>query len=216
VAELAAELEGWPPRTWTAWPTPPWPTGSCGCGGWWIAWKATGSAKLAAVDARGAAGADQHTQAPSTASWLRARLRLGANAATSSVRTARALFRGHRTHTGQALANGDLSMAHASVLAAGTHDLPVHTTVEAEPVLVEAAQRLDPPRLRRVVAHLQRVADPEAAEATTERRHARRACGWPRPWRAWSRWMGCWSRRPARPWWPPRAPGPPAQRRRRA
>ena len=34
----------------------------------------------------------------------------------------------------------------------------------AEPVLVEAAARLDPPRLRRVIAHLCLVADPDAAD----------------------------------------------------
>ena len=49
---------------------------------------------LAAVDGRGAAGADQGTQAASTASWLRNRLRMGTSAASSYVRTARALFRG--------------------------------------------------------------------------------------------------------------------------
>jgi hypothetical protein len=46
--------------------------------------------ELAAVDACGAAGAEQG----STACWLRARLRLGAGAASSLVRTARALFAG--------------------------------------------------------------------------------------------------------------------------
>jgi hypothetical protein len=51
-------------------------------------------AELAGVDARGAAGADQDAQFGSTASWLRARLRMGAGAAPTSVRTARALFRG--------------------------------------------------------------------------------------------------------------------------
>ena len=50
--------------------------------------------ELAAVDARGAAGADQDQQAGSTAAWLRARLRMGAGAASGWVRTARALFRG--------------------------------------------------------------------------------------------------------------------------
>ena len=40
-------------------------------------------AELAAVDARGAAGAEQGVPAPSTAGWLRARLRLSAGAATS-------------------------------------------------------------------------------------------------------------------------------------
>jgi hypothetical protein len=50
--------------------------------------------ELAAVDGRGAAGAAQGTQAASTASWLRGRLRLGAGAASNSARTARALFAG--------------------------------------------------------------------------------------------------------------------------
>jgi Domain of unknown function (DUF222)/HNH endonuclease len=130
--------------------------------------------RLAAVDSRGAAGADQGVQAPSTASWLRNRLHLGATAATSAVRTARALFRGPLTQTAQALCAGELSVAHAAALAAGTHDLPPQVAAEAEPVLVAAARRLDPPRLRRVVAHLQQVADPEAADQQTERRHRRR------------------------------------------
>jgi Domain of unknown function (DUF222) len=131
-------------------------------------------AELAAVDARGAAGAEAGVQAPSTAGWLRTRLRLGAGAASSCVQTARALFRGPLTQTGQALTNGEVSVAHAAVLAAGTQDLPVPTAIDAEPVLLEAARRLDPPRLRRVVAHLQLVADPDTAQATTDRQHERR------------------------------------------
>jgi hypothetical protein len=58
----------------------------------WLAW-------LAAVDARGAAGPDQDGPAGSTAAWLRTRLHLGAGAAASLVRTARALFRGPLTGT---------------------------------------------------------------------------------------------------------------------
>jgi hypothetical protein len=130
--------------------------------------------RLAAADARGAAGAEAGTPAPSTASWLRNRLRLSAGAATSAVRTARALFRGPLSATGQALLDGELSPAHAAVLAAGTHDLPSHTTDEAEPVLLEAARRLDPPRLRRVVTHLRLVADPDSEQDRTERRHQQR------------------------------------------
>jgi hypothetical protein len=130
--------------------------------------------ELADLDARGAAGADQGVQAASTASWLRARLRMGATAATSCVRTARAVFCGPLTKTAAALIQGEVSPAHATVLAHGTHDLPTHIAVEAEPVLVEAARRLDPPRLRRAIGHLRLVADPEGAEADRERRHAGR------------------------------------------
>jgi Domain of unknown function (DUF222) len=68
------------------------------------------------------------------------------------------------------LADGELSAAHATVLAAGTHDLPA----EAEPVLVEAARRLDPPRLRRVLGHLRLVADPDTADRQAEQRHQQR------------------------------------------
>jgi hypothetical protein len=50
--------------------------------------------ELAGVDACGAAGADRGQPAPSTAGWLRNRLRMGAGAARDAVRTARALFRG--------------------------------------------------------------------------------------------------------------------------
>jgi hypothetical protein len=98
-------------------------------------------AELAAVDARGAAGAEHGVQVGATAAWLRARLRMGPTAAAAAgcVRTARALCCGPLTATAQALAGGELSAAHAQVLAAGTHDLPAHTTAEAEPVLLAAA-----------------------------------------------------------------------------
>jgi len=46
--------------------------------------------------------------------------------------------------------------------------------LEADPVLVEAAGRLDPPQLRRAVAQLCRVADPDGADRQAERRHERR------------------------------------------
>jgi hypothetical protein len=130
--------------------------------------------ELAGVDARGAAGADQDQRVGSTAAWLRNRLHLGAGAAAGQVRTARALFRGPLTQTARALICGELSPAHAGVLAHGTHDLPDHVTAEAEPVLVEAARRLDPPRLRRVLGHLQLVADPDSADRARESRQLRR------------------------------------------
>jgi hypothetical protein len=131
-------------------------------------------AELAEVDARGAAGADQDVRFGSTAGWLRTRLHAGATTAGGWVKTARALFGGPLTGTAQALRQGELSVAHASVLAAGTHDLPSHTTAEAEPVLVEAARRLDPPRLRRLVTHLRLVTDPDDADRQAQRRHEQR------------------------------------------
>jgi hypothetical protein len=58
-----------------------------GLEGQWLRW-------VAAVDAQGAAGADQGQEVGSTAAWLHNRLRMSAGAARSAVRTARALFRG--------------------------------------------------------------------------------------------------------------------------
>jgi hypothetical protein len=130
--------------------------------------------RVAAVDARGAAGAELGQEIGSTAGWLRSRMRLGAGAASSAVRTARALFRGPLTQTARALCDGELSAAHAAVVAHGTHQLPDPVTAEAEPVLVEAAGRLDPPRLRRVLHHLQLVADPDSADRARESRQLRR------------------------------------------
>jgi alpha-D-ribose 1-methylphosphonate 5-triphosphate synthase subunit PhnG len=130
--------------------------------------------QLAAVDARGAAGADQGVVAPSTTSWLRGRLRAGGATASGWVRTARALFRGPLGGTGQALTAGELSVAHATVLAAGTHHLSPATAAAAEPVLLETAGRMDPPLLRKVVGHLVEVADPDTAQQQSQRRHERR------------------------------------------
>jgi hypothetical protein len=131
-------------------------------------------ADLADLDARGAAGTEDGVPAGSTAAWLRTRLHLSAATAASCVRTARALYRGPLTATGQALAAGTISSAHAQVLAAGTQDLPAQVAAEAEPVLLDAARRLDPPQLRRAVAHLGLVADPDGADDQAERRYARR------------------------------------------
>jgi hypothetical protein len=130
--------------------------------------------ELADLDALGAAATDPQAPAPSTASWLRRRLRMGAGAAHDTVRTARALFRGPLTGTADALTSGQISAAHARVLAQGTHQLLDQVAADAEPVLLEAAARLDPPRLRQAVGYLVEVADPGGAEVARQRRHDRR------------------------------------------
>jgi hypothetical protein len=131
-------------------------------------------AELAEVDARGAAGAEEGVAAGSTAAWLRRRLRMSAGTAASLVRTARALFAGPLAGTGQALVDGELSVAHAQVLASSTHHLPTQTAAEAEGVLLDAARRLDPPRLRQAITHLRLVADPDGIDRRAERQQERR------------------------------------------
>jgi hypothetical protein len=130
--------------------------------------------ELAAFDARGAAATDLRHPTPSTAGWLRNRLRMGAGAAHEAVRTARALFRGPLPGTAEALVGGVISPAHARVLAQGTRQVPHQVAAEAEPVLLEAARRLDPPLLRQAVGYLLEVTDPDGADAARERRHGRR------------------------------------------
>ena len=111
--------------------------------------------ELAGVDARGAAGAEQGLQAGSTASWLRAPAADGGRGGRQcrADRPGPVRWPPDRRPP-RRWSTGELSPAHAQVLAHGTQDLPDHLTAEAEPVLVAAARRLDPPRLRRVVAHL--------------------------------------------------------------
>jgi Domain of unknown function (DUF222)/HNH endonuclease len=130
--------------------------------------------ELAEVDGRGAAGAEDDSLFLCTASWLRRQLRMSKAAAHQAVQTARVLFRGPLAGTAHALTAGDVSAAHAAVLANGTADLPAATAAEAEPVLLEAAGRLDPLGLRRVIAHLRVVIDPDGADQQAQRRHARR------------------------------------------
>jgi Domain of unknown function (DUF222) len=130
--------------------------------------------RLATADAHGAAGAERGVQALSTTGWLRATTRMSPALAAQRVRTARALHRGPLAATAAALATGEVSYQHAAALADATSDLPPAKVAEAEPVLVDAARRLDPARLRRLAGHLREVVDPDAAEERTRRRLERR------------------------------------------
>jgi uncharacterized protein DUF222 len=130
--------------------------------------------ELAAVDGRGAAGTEDGTRADSTASWLRNRARMGPADAHQRVRVARALHRGPLAGTAQALADGEIAYPHAAALVRGTQHLPGPVTAAAEPVLLAAARRLDPPRLHQVVTHLGDAADPQAADERAQRQHDRR------------------------------------------
>jgi Domain of unknown function (DUF222) len=155
--------------------------------------------ELAGVDGRGAAGTDHGVPVASTAAWLRARTRMGYPDAHQRVRVARALHRGPLGGTARALADGELSYPHAAALTRSTQALPAATVAAAEPVLLEAAYRLDPPRLRKVVGHLGEVADPDAAEQQAQRRHDRRGL-WVAPTlEGMVAVDGCWTPRPVRP-----------------
>jgi hypothetical protein len=156
---------------------------------------------LAAVDAPGAAGADQGLQAPPRTSWLRARLRLGAGTATSQVRTARALCRGPLTHTGQALTDGAITPAQASVVASGTQDLPAQLGSRPNRCWWRPPTGWTGPAAGGAPASAAGGRSGGAEPRPTASTNAG-AGGWRPPWRAWSPWRGGWSPRPTRPWRP--------------
>ena len=164
--------------------------------------------ELAAVDARGAAGADQDQQVGSTAAWLRNRLRLGAGAAQSAVRTARALFRGPLTGTAAALANGELSVAHAAVVAHGTRDLPDHSPSRPNRSWSKRLVGWTRPGCDGFWAICGWSPTPTASMTAPISVMPAGGYGWRRPSRGWSPSTGCWSPRPARPSWPPWSPWP--------
>ena len=112
--------------------------------------------RLVVFDRRGAAGV---TGAVSTAAWLRGACRLSPGEAGERVRTARVLA-DDLPVTADALAAGDLSYAHARVLAAAAPELPADKLGALEPVLVEAGRHADPARLRAVLADLRAQCDP--------------------------------------------------------
>jgi hypothetical protein len=158
---------------------------------------------LAAVDTRGVAGAEEGVPAGSTASWLRARLRMGPGAAAGWVRTARALYRGPLTGTAQAWPTGPSP----------------RPTPRCWPPAPTTSPTMSPPTPNRCwwrrpggwthpgCAGSWPICgwSPTPTTPTTRPNGATSSggCGWPRPGRAWSRSTGCWTLRPARPcWWP--------------
>src|SRR5512133_4153017 len=170
--------------------------------------------ELAGVDARGAAGAEAGVQAGSTAGWLRARLRMGAAAASNAVRTARALFAGPLPRTAQALTAGSCRWR----MSACSRSAPTTCPPRSPP-------RPNRSWWRRPAAWTRPGCDESwAICGWSPTRHRRPpdpsgamrggACGSRPPWRRWWRWMGCWSPRPARSCWSPWSPWPAPQRRR--
>jgi hypothetical protein len=163
--------------------------------------------ELADLDAGGAAGAEEGIQAPSTAGWLRARLRLGAGAASSAVRTARAVFRGPLSATAKALIDGELSVAHAAVWASGPRSCPL-----------TPLSRRNRCWWRRLVGwirpgygghHPSAVGRrPEGEQDRAERRHGRRGLWLAPTWEGMVAVDGLLEAEPARPCWLPWNPWP--------
>jgi hypothetical protein len=133
---------------------------------------------LAALDSRGAAGADQGIPAASTASWLRNRLRLGATAASNAVHTARALFRGPLTTTAQALCHGDISAAHAAALATAPTTSPPRWPPRPSRCWWRRPDTWTYPGCDASSATCTTPPTPTAPTAQAQRRHERRGFWW--------------------------------------
>ncbi len=84
--------------------------------------------------------------------WLSWKCNLTYPAASNQVEVARALE--SLPQTSKALADGDISYRHASLIARTSEQLGDRMEAHAEEILVTAAKKLDPHDLQRVTAHL--------------------------------------------------------------
>jgi hypothetical protein len=104
---------------------------------------------------------------------VEARTRLGTGAAFTLVRQAR-VVREDLPATRDALAAGEVSVAHVGAICQVVRLVGSGHARAAEPVLLDLARRSDPGVVRRAAAHLHAVLDPDAAQAALDRTYERR------------------------------------------
>jgi hypothetical protein len=110
--------------------------------------------------------------ATSAVSWLRVRCRLSGVVAAQRVEVARKLP--DLPLTEAALREGEIGFQHAAVIARSAEELGSAAVRNVEPTLVEAAQKLDPGRLRLVTQHLRHCVDPDGTLGAANVDHGRR------------------------------------------
>jgi len=125
--------------------------------------------RVAALDSFTAGQVEGHV---TTASWLRDACLTTHEYAADLVRTARVLDA--RPACAAALQTGSISYPHARVLTSTFADLPVDCHDSAESILLEAAQKMDPGRLRTVAVRLRETINRDHAQRSSNRDHARR------------------------------------------
>jgi hypothetical protein len=127
------------------------------------------------IDRRGAAMA---AGAANTLAWLKAACRVHPGEAKEEVALAAALDR-DLPATAPALAAGQISRRAAAVVAATTEKIarttPADVVRQAEALLVEHAQALDPHTLERVARHLRHTLDPDRGAVLEREENAARA-----------------------------------------
>jgi Domain of unknown function (DUF222)/HNH endonuclease len=107
-----------------------------------------------------------------TASWLRERCRMTHGAAAASVSLARSLER--LPHTADAFANGDISRAHAQVIARSATDARVAELAQVESSLMQVAAASSPSALRGVVQYVTDALDGDGGARSAAQRHEQR------------------------------------------
>src|ERR1700756_3403180 len=89
---------------------------------------------------------------PSVVAWLRQRCRLSTRGA--SARASVAQWLQCLPGADELFSNGDIGFRHAAVLAQAIDEVGERAVAEAGDILLSAAQRLDPDRLRVLTRHL--------------------------------------------------------------
>jgi hypothetical protein len=108
----------------------------------------------------------------SAKAWLRWKCRLSGGEASERVQAARMLP--GLELVSSALAEGEISFQHASLMAARAERLGEKFAGPAEEILVTAARELDPGRLRVAVMHLRHCVEPDGVLAEADQAHQRR------------------------------------------
>jgi hypothetical protein len=127
-------------------------------------------AAVGEVDARGTYSLDG---ALTAGSWLRAVAQHTPGQAARTVRTARTLRSGVLPNTSAALAAGDITGAHAAVIADGVKDAPAGAVALIEAEAVAASVEGDVRATADVMRRFQNALDPDAADEAAVRRYDR-------------------------------------------
>ena len=109
------------------------------------------------------------TQALTAQAWLRWKLNFSPAAAAGRVAVARELA--DLPQATQAFADGDISYAHAAMIARTSEKLGDKMESNAETILVTAAKELDLARLRMVTINLQHFMDPDSVREEANESH---------------------------------------------
>src|SRR5262252_471970 len=108
----------------------------------------------------------------STAGWLSEQCRIARSTAWERVRQARRLS--ELPGTADAFAAGEISHGHVGVITRAAEQIGCEALRDAEPILLEAARRLDARQLRYVTAQLRHCLDPDGSLKEANRDFQRR------------------------------------------